>query len=399
MSRPRGFIDLFAGCGGLALGLERAGFHPVFVNEVCPDALATYLENRAVSAPLLTAPDLHAGDIKSLVLRRGELERLSRRIAGAFGIDARAGDLDLVVGGLPSPGIPGHHQGSREPRAPHVHLHEDMVFVVASLRPKLFLCEGVKGLLSARWTAEGERGEVWREIVDLFRRSLPGYRMEWRLVRVQDYGVPQRGTRVLLAGIRSDIAHGRGRTTLLGGLLPEPSNMSAPDPIDVLGDLVDPSHGSGLAMTCVYPAEAASDLQRSFRVDPATGAVRRKGAPITEHEYARVPASTIEAYRFMLLQSESVPAALRNKIFSTCVVPRYWNDGGPTITKKFGPRDCIHFSQPRTLTVREWARLQTFPDWYGFRGRPAEKYRQVANAFPVALAMAVGRHFARLLGD
>jgi DNA (cytosine-5)-methyltransferase 1 len=98
------------------------------------------------------------------------------------------------------------------------------------------------------------------------------------------------------------------------------------------------------------------------------------------------------------------------------VIPREWGPGGPNITATSLADDYVHFEQPRSLTVREWARLQTFPDWYQFCGprttgglrragaptegiwdREVPKYTQIGNAVPVKLAHEVGKHFAALL--
>jgi DNA (cytosine-5)-methyltransferase 1 len=111
-----------------------------------------------------------------------------------------------------------------------------------------------------------------------------------------------------------------------------------------------------------------------------------------------------------------IPASFRTKKFAQRLLPERWGRAGPTITATSLPDDYVHFAQPRTLTVREWARLQLFPDWYQFAGRrttgglrragnpragfldrEVPKYTQIGNAVPVGLARALGRHFQAIL--
>ncbi|MET3931851.1 site-specific DNA-cytosine methylase [Lysobacter sp. OAE881] len=111
-----------------------------------------------------------------------------------------------------------------------------------------------------------------------------------------------------------------------------------------------------------------------------------------------------------------VPTEFKTKKFAQRLLPARWGKGGPTITATSLADDYVHFLQPRVLTVREWARLQMFPDWYQFEGkrttgglrragnpragvfdREVPKYTQIGNAVPVGLAHQVGTHLARLL--
>ena len=118
----------------------------------------------------------------------------------------------------------------------------------------------------------------------------------------------------------------------------------------------------------------------------------------------------------MITNNGEIPAEYKTKKFAQRLLPKRWNNRGPFITTTSLPDDYVHFSQPRILTVREWARLQTFPDWYVFRGnrttgglrragnpragvfeREVPKYTQIGNAVPVLLAEKIGRHFVKLL--
>ena len=109
MKRSPKHIDLFAGCGGLSLGLEQAGFQPVFVNELSPDARGSYLLNRQNHFAYLSDPAFHCADVKSMVLDSKVLKTLKKDLKSTFGIDCSAGELDLIAGGPPCQGpVPRH---------------------------------------------------------------------------------------------------------------------------------------------------------------------------------------------------------------------------------------------------------------------------------------------------
>lgn len=146
------------------------------------------------------------------------------------------------------------------------------------------------------------------------------------------------------------------------------------------------------------------------------GTVLRKGDELSEHEYSQHSARIRRKFIHMLKHGGEIPEEMQTKKFAQRVLPRIWGPGGPNITATSLADDYVHYEQPRSLTVREWARLQTFPDWYQFRGprttggsrragnpsegnwdREVPKYTQIGNAVPVRLARAVGEHFKAIL--
>jgi DNA (cytosine-5)-methyltransferase 1 len=178
---------------------------------------------------------------------------------------------------------------------------------------------------------------------------------------------------------------------------------------------VDPDYGVGKAATIAYPAEAQTESQRWFRTGH-DGHVARAGEPVSEHEYSRHSERIRRKFAHMIANRGQIRPEDRTKKFAQRVIPERWGAAGPTITATSLPDDYVHFSQPRILTVREWARLQTFPDWYEFSGkrttggrrragdpalgnwsREVPKYTQIGNAVPVRLAEAIGIHLSRLL--
>lgn len=420
-NRHRYFVDLFAGCGGLSLGLEQAGFTPILVNELNGDALESYLLNRDRQFPLLRKK-YHIRDIKELVLKDGLIEDLENGFKADYGIDIKNGELDLVVGGPPCQGFSGigHRRSFSVDRIqlPSNFLYEDMAYVISRLRPKIFLFENVQGLLSSRWTKQGSKGEVWQDVLDAFS-TIPDYVIGWQLVSAKEYGVAQNRPRVLLVGVRSDMpvasrlrgAHG---DAIHAGFLPEPDG-SPPDLVDLLDDLVDPEYRPG-GTTRAYPSDPKTELQAWLRTDPVSGRVMLKGEPVTEQEYSNHSERIIRKFMIMHANGGIIPEEFKTKKFAQRVWPARWGSKGPTITATSLADDYVHYSQPRVPTVREWARLQMFPDWYQFAGsrttggqrragnphkgihdRDLPKYTQIGNAVPVRLAYAVGLHFRRLI--
>lgn len=418
-SRRLYVMDLFAGCGGLSLGLEQAGFHPAFVNELNKDAIESYLTNREKEYPHLRDEIFHCNDVKELVLNKGRLNKIKGEFKSQLSIDIKNGELDLLVGGPPCQGYSGiGHRRSYavdKEQLPSNHLFEDMAYVVSALKPKIFLFENVKGLLSAKWTTQGEKGEIWNDVFATFN-ALKDYKVDFSLVRAKDYGVAQNRPRVLLVGIRKDILAKSAdivKGDVANGFLPNPTG-GAIDLIDLLGDLVDPDYENGGSNTR-YINSAKNAVQKHFRTT-IDGKVSPKGAALTEQDYSKHAPYVIEKFRYMLANKGVIPEHMKTKKFAQRLLPARWGEDGPSITATSLADDYVHFSQPRILTVREWARLQGFPDFYRFAGsrttggvrragnpiegnfvRELPKYTQIGNAVPVALARAVGEHFRKII--
>ena len=414
-------IDLFAGCGGLSSGLEKSGFLPIFVNELNDDALESYLINRE-ELTHLRSEKFYCNDVKELVEDHQNKKEYFTRLEEYFGLSFENGDLDLLAGGPPCQGFSGiGHRRSYavdKQQLPSNHLFQDMAYLVHAFQPKIFLFENVKGLLSSRWTKEGKKGEIWDQVLNTFK-SIPGYTVNFKLVISSDYGVPQNRPRVLLVGIRDDIAKFSldyfNDVLAAQGYLPEPTG-GAPDLEELLGDLLDPKYENG-SETTHYFCDPQNEIQREFRDDPTKGLLS-KGAPLQEHKYSNHAPIVVTRFKAMQENNGVIPEDLRTKKFSQRLLPAKWGNRGPSITATSLPDDYVHFSQPRTLTVREWARLQGFSDHYQFSGprttgglrragnpqeglfkRELPKYTQIGNAVPVKLAEAVGKHFAKLLSN
>jgi len=409
-------VDLFAGCGGLSLGLENAGFEPVFVNELNADAMESYLLNRSHLKHDLRDKRRHSFDIYEITSNRSRLQD----VVGF--LKSEHGEIDLVAGGPPCQGFSGigHRRTFTDltkSDMPSNHLYHQMAKFVEALQPRAFLFENVRGLLSARWSPDGSKGEIWEDVQEAFRRiggkkGIKGYSINAQLVYAKDYGVPQNRPRILMVGIREDI-NWQSNTTAAGGFLPDPSG-GAPHLIDLFGDLIDENWREN-GVTLRYPSAPQNEIQRALRTG-IDGVVARKGALVADMEYSNHSDDVVKKFSYMIKHQGKIPANMQTKKFAQRLLPMEWSATGPSITATSLPDDYVHFSLPRVPTVREWARLQMFPDRYLFSGkrttggrrragdpesgdwsRDVPKYTQIGNAVPVALASKVGKHLRKLI--
>jgi len=408
-------VDLFAGCGGMSLGLEMSGFKTIYVNELHPDAMSTYLSNRKNSS--LENPINHSNDITKISRSKEKRNKLANELKKKYG------DIDLLAGGPPCQGFSGigHRRSFSVDKQdiPTNHLYRDMARMIEAIGPKVFIFENVRGLLNSKWTKNGIKGEIWEDVLKTFARmrtvqsgSELKYVIEWKLLYSKDYGVPQNRPRIILIGIREDVHKKNLRSIAKYGFFPEPTGP-APDLCEVLGDLVD-SNWQRNYESNRYVKEAKLEIQKYFR--RKNGVVAGVGQALTDQEYSRHKPEIIEKFQSMLRNDGKVPEKFKTKKFAQRLLPKRWGEAGPNITVASLPDDFVHFSQPRILTVREWARLQTFPDWYQFSGkrttggqrragnpdqdnwnRELPKYTQIGNAVPVLLAKAIGLHLQKII--
>jgi DNA (cytosine-5)-methyltransferase 1 len=216
-----------------------------------------------------------------------------------------------------------------------------------------------------------------------------------------------------MVGLREDIDFEFTSKDTSRGLLPEGFG-DAPDLKDLFSDLIDPKWRDRKETT-VYLKDPTTEIQESLRT-MQNGKLMMKGDMLSEQEYSNHSDAVIAKFQYMIEHDSEIPESMRTKKFSQKVLPKIWGKNGPSITATSLPDDYVHFSQPRVLTVREWARLQMFPDWYQFAGkrttggrrragdpdagdwtREVPKYTQIGNAVPVGLAKEVGLHFNKIL--
>jgi len=399
------FIDLFGGCGGMSLGLEQAGFIPLLFNEINDSAATTYFNNvKDRFEPI------YIKDVKEL--SKNNIEELKSK----WNSDGK--NVDLVVGGPPCWGY--SNIGIRRTfdtervNIGSNHLYNYMADIISNIKPKIFLFENVRGLLNARWTKDGDKGEIWKDVQYAFK-SIEGYSVKAELIHCYDYGVPQNRPRIIMVGIRDDLGWVDSLDKPCHGRLPNKLKGPIPTIEDAIGDLIDENYKEGL-ITRKYPKSCgSSEIQRELRKG-SNGKPLRKGALVQNHKYSNHSQEIVDKFKYMIENDGEIPENMKTKKFAQKVLRPIWLNGKPNITVTSLPDDFVHFSQPRSLTVRECARLQTFPDNFVFHGlrttggrrragdhsnnyenRDIPQYTQIGNAVPVRMAREFGKHFMKIL--
>lgn len=395
-------IDLFAAPGGLSLGFEMAGFKPVLAVDIDPKGMLTYSRNFPDS-------EVVVADIRKLE---------SREIMRRAGISP--GDIDVIVGGPPCQGFSTigrvkiaslvregvwdlKNQHPRFIDDPRNALYKEFVRIIRELQPAVFVMENVPGMMSYR------NGEIVREIIEDFEKI--GYRTEARVLNAVRFGVPQVRKRIFFIGTRipdlpiiwAQPTHGEPADSCasLEHFVEDRTKLKPPVTVwEAIGDLPDPVPGrAGLAdVRLDYDREPFSDYQRWAR----------EGADGVHNHIARQHSRRdIE-------------------VFSMMGEGQWWRDLPPEVKKLYGYRDdifhdkmkrlrrdrpswtvvahlykdgymYIHPTQPRSITVREAARLQSFPDRFVFCGSRTDQFKQVGNAVPPLLAKGVAEAVRRML--
>ncbi len=387
-------IDLFAGAGGLSTGLEIAGFEILYANEI-EAAYAETLANNHLGA-WVDVEDIRTVDPKSVRHKLG----------------LRKGDLDLLAGGPPCQGF-SVNAPIRSADDERNHLFWSYLRFCEEFRPKTVLIENVPGIVSF------SDGKVVDSIIDAL--SDLGYATDVRILYAPHYGVPQMRWRTIFIGTRDGTDPSLGfpdpvyRTTgranfrqryrgqrlvLTEEEVAQICELPANTVADAISDLPSIENGGGQA-TMPLPSEPMSDLQKHLR-SSATGVVHNhQCAGLGETNLARLP-HIPPGGSWRDIPFELLPAGMQRARRSdhTKRYGRLDPDGiASTILTKCDPHwgTFIHPSQDRVLSVREAARLQTFPDRIVFSGNLSEQYAQVGNAVPPVFAAALGRSIRALL--
>jgi len=378
MNRPRPVrtlytIDLFAGAGGLAQGFADIGFHPLAANDFDPAAGATFAAN-FTDTPLILRPIQ---------------EVPGKELLSAAGL--RSGDLDALLGGPPCQAfsVYNHQRGFHDDRSG---LFREYLRVVSELLPKVVVMENVVGMTSlgggrAIDEVHGSLGEL-------------GYKVEHRILRAEEYGVPQERRRLFFIGSRigpivwPESTHGSSLDLLSQHLAPFVTVW------DSIGDLPKLEMGQGRDETVRYTRMARTDYQAKMR-DGSDG-VRNHFAPQLAEINAKRMRHIPKGGSWRDLPRNLLPAGMKlaRRSDHTKRYGRLDPDGlfSTILTKAdlhWGA--YIHPEQDRTLSVRECARAQSFPDRFKFVGSRSEQYKQVGNAVPPILARVVASSVRQMI--
>lgn len=344
-------IDLFAGAGGLSLGFERVGFKVVLANEYDASIAEAYIKNR-------NHPNMIVEDIRKLPVQ------------DTFG--PYKGKVTVVVGGPPCQGY--SQKGQRKTiQDERNFLFRYFVDVVREVEPMYFVMENVPNLLT------NEGGYFKRELISLFEEI--GYTVNADVLCASDYGVPQDRRRAFVIGKRGE-----------GQPLEMPEKHEERTTIwDAISDLNYLNSGEG-APVQDYKYPPQSEYQRELREGSKklTGHVATNHSPIALERMAMIPPKGGKEYL--------PPEHLTKSIYSGTWVRMDADDVSVTITTRFDTPASGKFTHPylnRAITVREAARIQSFPDTFHFYGTKTSQMKQVGNAVPPLLAQSVAETILR----
>jgi DNA (cytosine-5)-methyltransferase 1 len=384
-------IDLFAGAGGLSEGLSEAGFISLFASEFVERYADTYRRNHPNA--FVCTKDIRRVDAREVL---DELE-------------LRRGELDLLAGGPPCQGF-SINAPKRSNEDARNHLFREYLRFVDTFAPKAILIENVPGLVSF------EHGGTLHAILDSLAEL--GYGADVRILGAAYYGVPQMRWRTIIVGVRGrelpagafpePVCHAPIRanfTTTFNGssIVKQPSPEAEARFVTVkeaIDDLPFLSNGERGAAVKEYRTSPQCDYQKRMR---------RGSGGVYNHEAPRLSAINMKRLAYIKPGGNwfDIPFDLLPKGMQKAKrgdhTKRYGRcdpDGlASTILTKCDPHwgSYFHYSQDRSFTVREAARIQSFPDSYVFEGNQAEQYAQVGNAVPPLLAEAIGRAVATLL--
>jgi DNA (cytosine-5)-methyltransferase 1 len=378
------FIDLFAGAGGLSEGIAEAGFHGIFANEIVPDYAQTYKRNHP-STEVETA-DIRALDPAEIMVKLG-IERE---------------ELDLLAGGPPCQGF-SINAPIRSLLDERNHLFKEYLRFVNAFAPKVVLIENVPGLVSF------EGGFTLHAILDSLAEL--GYGANVQILGAAYYGVPQMRWRTVIIGIRGK--------NLQATAFPEPTYHAPIKPnftttFDGQSLVKLPSPETDAKFITVWDAlndlpplksgERGKPLKEYIHVPDCNYQRRSRTGSIgvLNHEAPRLSAINLHRLQFIkpgdnwtAIPDDLLPKGMQRARKSDHT-KRYGrvdpNGLASTILTKCDPHwgAYFHYNQDRTFTVREAARIQSFPDHFVFAGTQAQQFAQVGNAVPPLLAHAVG---------
>ena len=346
--RPLRCLDLFCGAGGLSCGLHEAGLETVLGIDFDAAAIRTFNAN-------------HIG--KGIV---ADIETCSSEDIGLL----CGGFVDLVVGGPPCQGF--SLSGHRAEDDKRNRLYKSFVRIVHDLKPEGFVLENVPGLVSLFGGRARER--IVREFSEL------GYHVQYQILRASDYGVPQHRRRVVFVGFRHCHFAFPPPTHFENPETGQMKMVSCAEALDDLPRLSDPAHLGEAVQP--YAKAASNDYQRLMR-EHSTNVLNHVAA--RHSDFVRKMIALVPPGK----NYKSLPDGIRAEKNFHVAWTRFPKDA-PSPTIDTGHRHHFHYRECRVPTVRECARLQSFPDDFTFFGNKTQQFRQVGNAVPPLMAKAIG---------
>lgn len=329
-------IDLFCGIGGLSLGFEQAGFEVVSAIDVWSDAIKTYNHNRTEKVGrVMSVSDFNETILPSLINKE--------HITG-------------VIGGPPCQGF--STVGKREIDDPRNQLYLDFYRTVAISQPDFFVIENVKGMLTLN------KGAFVKDLLSRFGENGLGYTITYKLLNAADYGIPQNRYRVFYIGLKN-------------------KSFVFPKPLDYMLTASDGISDLVGATSEHYGTEPQNEFQRLMRGSQT----KPLNQDYTNHSEQTIGIISLipDGGNIKSLPPEYWQVRRYNKAFERMGTFK------PSNTIDTGHRNYFHYSENRIPTLRESARIQSFPDSFEVLGTRGSQYKQVGNAVPPMLANVIAQ--------
>lgn len=340
-------ISLFSGGGGLDLGLAAAGFSIRFENDIDKASCDTLTQNGIIAAQHGLSGLEHAQVLNADIcsLSGNEILNLAKLTKG---------DVDVLAGGPPCQAFSvfGKRLGTNDKRG---QLSFEYKRILSEISPRVFVFENVAGLL----TIDG--GKTYRRLLDELSNPSDGlrYKIFANRLNAADYGVPQNRDRVIIIGVRTDF-------------------YSAHPNIDIAFHPLCAQTDDG----SLFKTRTVRD---AFRGLPALDVNDNRETGVPNHRGRNHSQRIVDRYA-QLSPGERDPKTRINRLYldqpSFTIIVGSDHGGG---------KGHVHPTVPREVTPRESARIQTFPDWWGFTGCGRDAIRQVGNAVPCLLGFAIGQ--------
>lgn len=395
------FIDAFAGCGGLSLGLMQAGMEGLFAIEQDSFAFSTLKHN------LLDSNSCCQFSWPSWLPKEAvSIEKLIEGYRDQL-VNLR-GKVDVLAGGPPCQGF--STAGRRRVDDPRNRLFKSYVEMVHLIEPKIVLMENVRGF-TMNFGRDEEVNNYARKLRDLLSSQ---YTVHERLLDLSRFGVPQNRTRYFLIALHpelGDVDPFEQIEKILPSFLRQLMIQAPVSSWAAISDLEVERGGTQENLESkgfleIRPTSPRTTYQRLMAADRATSDLR-----LARHtpEIAKRFAEIIEVCHAEGRLNTSISAELRQKYGLKKHALRVLDPDRPSPTITSMPDDLLHYKEARTLTVRENARLQSFPDWFAFKGKyttgghlrrkEVPRFTQVANAVPPLAARAIGLAIAKIFTD
>jgi len=339
-NRKLNVIDLFCGCGGLSYGFEAAGVNVVLGIDNDAMALQVFEHNHKNAKSI-------CGDITKITFCNDIKKKIGDK------------NIDIVIGGPPCQGM--SLSGFRKLDDPRNKLYLSYIRLVDEIRPKAFVIENVPGLVSLF------NGQIKDSIIDKF--SEMGYTVCYRILCASDYGVPQNRKRVIFVGLK-DIAFDFDKIKRKNIVTCEMALSDLPTLTDSIGS--DPAD---------YLCVAQNAYQKLMRAKSQK--VHNHIAAVHSDKVKQIIALVPDGGNYKDLPDEFINTRNFHVAWT-----RFRSDK-PAPTIDTGHRHHFHYKFNRVPTVRECARIQSFPDDFIFEGNKTQQFRQVGNAVPPLMAQAI----------